>query len=109
MGQPLRVVTEDLRVSAATVDVHADDLRARHAAADGKIGSSQRGLPAGSAVALGAAVTKWQADTSALYEQLVGHSHGLRSGAAAYQVADDSGATAVDAAGDGIADPDLGL
>ena len=38
-----------------------------NAAADGKIGSSQRGLPAGSAVALGTAVTKWQADTSALY------------------------------------------
>ena len=72
-------------------------------------GHRNEAYPRAPAVALGAAVTKWQADTSALYEQLVGHSHGLRSGAAAYQVADDSGATAVDAAGDGIADPDLGL
>jgi hypothetical protein len=59
-------------------------MRARHGAADGRIESSQHGLPAGGAVAVGAALAKWQADTSALYGQLVERSQGLRSGAAAY-------------------------
>lgn len=109
MAVPLRVVTEDLQVSAATVDVHADGMRARHATADGKIESSQGGLPAGAATAVGTAVAKWQADTSALYGQLVGHSHGLRSGATAYHVADEHGAAEVDAAGRAASEIDLGL
>jgi hypothetical protein len=47
MTEPLRVVTEDLQVSAATVDMHAHGMRAHHGAADDRIESSQRGLPAG--------------------------------------------------------------
>lgn len=67
----LRVSPEDLQVSAATVDVHAGTVRTRHAAADGQIEGAQRGMPAGAAVALGAAVTKWQTDTAALASRLL--------------------------------------
>jgi hypothetical protein len=109
VAEPLRVITEDLQGSAATVDVHADGMRARHGAADGRIESSQRGLPAGAAVAVGAALAKWQADTSALYGQLVERSQGLRSGAAAYHLADEGGAAEVDAVGRRLSELDLGL
>lgn len=109
MPQPLRVVTDDLSVSAATVDTHADQMRARHATADAKMESASAGVPAGSAVALGAALTKWQADTSTLYGQLVGHGHGLRSGAQAYSTVDSGGAAEIDAAGHRVPLPDLGL
>jgi uncharacterized protein YukE len=110
MTEPLRVVTEDLQVSAATVDMHADGMRAHHAAADGRIESSQRGLPAAAAVAFGAAVAKWQGDTAALYRQLVDHSQGMLSGAAGYHLADQSGAADVDAVGNRMpTEPDLGL
>jgi uncharacterized protein YukE len=109
MPKPLRVISEELHLSAATVDVHADGMRTRHATSDGQIESSQPGLPAGAAVAVSAAVSKWQADTSTLYEQLVGHGDGLRSGAAAYHEADQQGAAEIDAAGQKAAELDLGL
>lgn len=107
MPQPLHVVTGDLTASAATVDTHADQMRTRHAAADQKIEASNSGIPAGSAVALGAAVTKWQADTTALYSQLVGHGHSLRSGAHAYAQVDEHAGDEIDAAASRM--PDLGL
>ena len=91
----LRVSPEDLQVSAATVGVHADTVRTRHAAADGQIEGAQRGLPAGAAVALGAAVTKWQTDSAALVGRLLDDSSGLRAGAAAYVSTDVDSATAV--------------
>jgi hypothetical protein len=109
MPQPLQVVTDDLAVSAATVDTHADRMRATHAAADEQIEGACSGVPAGGAVALGAALSKWQADTSALYGQLVGHGHGLRSGAQAYTSVDGSAATEIDTAGQRMPVPDLGL
>ena len=109
MPERLQVVTDDLAISAATVDTHADGMRARHAAADDKIAAASRGVPAGSAVALGAAVTKWQADTSTLYGQLVEHGHSLRSGAHAYLRIDESAAAGLDAAGRQAPVPDLGL
>jgi uncharacterized protein YukE len=94
----VRVVSEDLQMSAGTVDAHADDLRTRHATADGRIESAQRGVPAGSVAALMSAVAKWQGDSSALFGRLVDHGHGLRAGAAAYERTDHDGATAIAAA-----------
>ena len=91
----LRVSPEDLQVSAAIVDVHADAVRTRHAAADGQIEGAQRGLPVGAAVALGAAVTKWQAVSAALVGRLLDDSAGLRAGAAAYVTTDQDHAAAV--------------
>lgn len=109
MPQPLQVVPDDLSVSAATVDTHADRMRAQHAAADDKIETVSSGVPGGSAIALGAAVTKWQSDTSTLYGQLVDHGHSLRSGAQAYAHVDENVATDIDAAGRRASVPDLGL
>ncbi len=105
----LRVVPEDLQVSAATIGAHADTVRTRHVASDGQIEGAQRGMPAHAAVALGAAVTKWQADSAALVGRLLGDSAGLRVGAAAYVVTDDDSATAVASAANQIRPEDMGL
>lgn len=105
----VRVVAEDLQVSAATVDAHADNVRARIAAADARFDGAQKGLPAGSAAALGAAVAKWQADSTAMIERMIGGSTGLRGGARAYVSADEEAAVAVESAGNQIRPEDMGL
>lgn len=105
----VRVVPEDLQVSAATVDAHADSVRIKHAAADGRIESAQKGLPAGSASALGAAVAKWQTDSTAMVGRMIADSDGLRSGAASYTAADADAAAAVETAGNRIRPEDMGL
>ena len=66
MSELIRVVPEDLHVSAAKVDVHADELHLKHTAANGRIEAAQAGVPTGSAAALSAAVAKWQTDTTVL-------------------------------------------
>ncbi|MEH3138795.1 MAG: hypothetical protein PGN37_01185 [Mycobacterium kyogaense] len=109
MPARVQVVPEDLHVSAATVDTHADAVKARHFAADARIEGAQKGVPAASVAALSGAVTKWQADTTAIFGQMVDHAHGLRTGAAAYVEADHSGATQVQRADQQISDVDLGL
>ena len=92
----VRVTPEDLHLSAATVDVHADSMKARHFEADGRMEAAQPGLPAGSAAALTGAVAKWQADTTAIFGRMVDHSDGLRTGAAAYVQTDDEAASDLD-------------
>lgn len=49
MSRLIRVVPEDLHVSAAKVTVHADELQLKHAGANGRIEAAQVGVPAGSA------------------------------------------------------------
>ena len=109
MPEWIRVVPEDLQVSAATVDVHADEMHVRHATANGRIEAAQFGLPAGAAAALNTAVTKWQADTATLFGRLVGHSTGLRVGAASYQQTDEHSAGEITATGGRVTGLDLGL
>jgi hypothetical protein len=105
----IRVAAEDLHVSAATVDVHADDLHLRHATANGRIEGAQVGVPMGSAAALSAAVAKWQADSTVLFGNLVGHGESLRGAAAGYMGTDEDKAAAIEAAGDQVTTLDLGL
>ena len=94
------VVPEDLGIAAVTVDVHADTVKARHAAADGRVDAAQRGLPTSSAAALSAAIGKWQTDSAALFGRMVEHSIALRTSAAAYLRTDqDSGAAIKTVAG----------
>lgn len=107
--EPIRVVPEDLHLSAATVDTHADKVRAKHATADGRIEAAQRGFPTGSAAALSAAVSKWQLNSTALFGHMVDHSTGLRAGAACYQETDQDSARRIDAAGSAIDPDDMGL
>jgi uncharacterized protein YukE len=94
--EEVRVTPEDLHVSAATVDVHADSMKARHFEADGRMEAAQPGMPAGSAAALTGAVAKWQADTTAIFGRMVDHSDGLRTGAAAYTQTDHEAASDLD-------------
>ena len=109
MPESIRVTPEDLHMSAATVDVHADDVQARHFAADSRIEAARAGLPAGSVAALGTAVAKWQADTTALFGRMIDHAHGLRAGAAAYLQVDESGASDIKKAEQQVSELDLGL
>ncbi|WP_193047404.1 WXG100 family type VII secretion target [Mycolicibacterium baixiangningiae] len=106
MPEQVRVTPEDLHVSAATLDTHADNVQSKHLAADARIDSAQPGLPANSAAATEAAMSKWQADTSKLFGRMIDHADGLRTGAAAYQNVDlDSASNVRDAA----SELDLGL
>lgn len=109
MPGEVRVTTEDLKVSASHVDMHADNLRLRHGTADGQLEAAQPGLPAGSAAALSGAVTKWQQDTTHQYTRMIDHSNGLRSGAASYAEVDDRSAENLGAAGTSVPPLDLGL
>lgn len=104
MPKAVRVVPEDLMASASTVDAHADSMRSVHAAADGRIETAQKGVPGGAAAALGAAVTKWQADSSALFGRMAGHAEALRDAARVYAQVDGHNAAAIDAAGGGSVD-----
>jgi uncharacterized protein YukE len=103
------VEPEDLHVSAAKVDVHAEELQLHHTAANARIEAAQAGVPAGAAVALGAAVVKWQADTTTLFGSLVKHSQALRGAAVAYVTTDDQNADGVEGVGEQAGSIDLGL
>jgi hypothetical protein len=104
----VRVAPEDLHLSATTVDMHADNVRVKHASADGRIESAQRGLPVGSAAMLTSTVAKWQADSAALFGRMVDHSTGLRTSATAYVTTDTDNGTEVEAAGNQM-QPDVNL
>jgi hypothetical protein len=105
----IRVVPEDLHVSAANVDAHADELHLRHAAANGRIQAAQVGVPTGSAAALSVAVAKWQTDTSVLFGNLLEHGRALRSAAAGYVGSDDDNAADIEAVSDQVSTLDVGL
>jgi len=105
----VRVVADDLKLSASQVDVHADSLRLSHGTADTQIEAAQSGLPSGAAAALGGALTKWQQESTVHYTRMVEHSTGLRSGAAAYDEVDTQSADDLRAAGENLAPPDIGL
>lgn len=102
MPKNVHVVPEDLHLSAATVDMHADSVRVKHASVDARIEGAQRGVPAGSAAALTATVAKWQADSTAIFARMVDHSTGLRTTAVAYVSTDTQNGAAVNAAGEQI-------
>lgn len=96
-------------MSASTVDAHADEVWLKHGSADGRIEAAQVGVPTGSAVALTAAVTKWQADTTTLFARLADHGGALRDGAATYEQVDQKSAADIEAVGDQVSNLDLGL
>jgi hypothetical protein len=109
VAKRVEVEPEDLHVSAATVDAHADAVRTRHFEADARVEASQRGVPAASVAALGEAVTKWQIDTTVMFGRMIDHAHGLRSGATAYTQTDDVSGEALNRSERRISDVDLGL
>jgi uncharacterized protein YukE len=105
----IHVVPEDLQVSAAKVDAHADEMYLRHTAANGRVEAAQVGLPAASAAAMGTALAKWQADTAAIFSRMVDHGAALRAGAAGYQQTDEDSAGEIETAGETVTNLDLGL
>lgn len=104
-----RVVPEDLQLSAARVDVHADDVQVRHTTSDGRIEAAQLGLPTASSAALSTKVAKWQADTATMFGRMVDHSAGLRAGASLYHQTDADNASEIDSAAAAISADDMGL
>lgn len=104
-----RVVPEDLQLSAARVDVHADDVQVRHTTSDGRIEAAQLGLPTASLAALSTKVAKWQADTATMFGRMVDHSAGLRAGASLYHQTDADNASEIDSAAAAISADDMGL
>ena len=109
MPRPIRVVPEDLHASAAKVDNHAEELEARHAAADGRIEAAQAGVPAASVAALTAATTKWQADSAVLFTNLTDHSEGLRGAAVSYVSTEQQNTSEVTSVGHEAISPHLNL
>ena len=99
MPETIRVNPEDLRVSAAKVDGHAGELQAQHVAANGRIEAAQSGVPAGAAVALSAAVAKWQVGTADLFGNLMNHSEAIRGAEVGYVATEDHSAEAINAVG----------
>lgn len=99
MPARIRVAPEDLHLSAAKVEGHAEELQARHAASDGRIGDAQAGVPAASTAALGAAVSKWQLDTTVLHGRLSGHGQALSGAASAFVGTEERNAADIDAVG----------
>lgn len=101
----IRVAPEDLHTSAGTVDTHAEELHARHIAANGRIAAAHKGVPTNAAVALNVAVTRWEAETTALHGHLVAHSGALRGAAQEYVSTEENNAATVQSVENGV---DLG-
>ena len=93
----VRVESEDMYLSAARTDLHAEDLHLRHGAADGRIEAARFGVPIGAAAALSAAVFKSQADTTALFGNLVDHGEKFRPCTRTLDGADERNAGLLDA------------
>lgn len=98
-SQVLRVDPDDLSDSANRIDRLVTELKSSHEAAHGRIEAAQAGQVGLSGVALKALVTKWQADTTALVEQLTTHGQAFRSAATAYRETDARAACTIKNAG----------
>jgi hypothetical protein len=96
----VRVVPGDLHLSASKVADHADDLQVRHAAANARIEAAQAGVPAAAAVALDAAVAKWQTDTTVLFGNLMQHGELMHQVSVGYVATEESNTADIAAVGE---------
>lgn len=94
-GQPLRVDTDDLRRSADFMDMHAEDLRREHAAADTSIADSAAEWVGASAAALQAKIAEWQAVTAHATGEFAYHNAAFKKVAAAFETMDDDSAASL--------------
>jgi WXG100 family type VII secretion target len=85
----LRVVPEDLDSSASTIDRHAADLAATHAAADARIDGALPQLPGLAAAALAVKTAEWRQATTTFTERMTGHATAMRTSADMYTKVDD--------------------
>lgn len=99
MADPIRVAPEDLHLSAARVEGHGEELHARHAASDSRVAEAAAGVPLGAAAALGAAMTKWQVDSTILTGKIAGHGQAFRGAATSFAEVEEGNTAAVKAVG----------
>jgi WXG100 family type VII secretion target len=107
MGDELRVDPATLHISASEIDVSADDLRAQHGSAHGRISAAQAGWIGASAAALTAKAAQWEEESAAHYAELVKHGHHFRSAAASYLDTESGASAEIDNVGSDLGD--LGL
>jgi uncharacterized small protein (DUF1192 family) len=103
MGRELRADTDELRVAADYLDMHAAALRDDHGAAHAKLSSAVAGFgPTLSAGALDERIAAWEQETAEHHAELMQHSEGHRVAATRYTTADSGGSAQITAAGAGI-------
>jgi WXG100 family type VII secretion target len=95
MQDRIRVTPEDLLISGARVNGHADDLEAHHAASHADIHAAQAGMVGASAAAMEAKLTQWQSTTVALTNRLTDHARALTSGGMQYSQSDRKNAAII--------------
>ncbi|BBZ20836.1 hypothetical protein MGAD_51710 [Mycolicibacterium gadium] len=104
MGKNLEVDPVEVRMAADHVDVAADGLRSDHGVAQERIGTARAGWIGNSGDALAKVATKWEADTTRHYNELIAHVEDFKSAAASYVGTDNQQSTEIENAG-----RDLGL
>lgn len=98
MAKDLRVDPANLHQSAGHLDVTADDLRARHANAHGRISAARAGFIGASASALAARTAQWEEESASHYAEIAAHGENFRSAVALYIDSDAESGERVDAA-----------
>lgn len=93
----VRVDTWQLLQSACRVDATADDLRARHTSALGRVAAAQVGWVGSSAAALADRAQRWEEESSAHYAEILAHGEHLRAAAECYVDSDDDSGLDIDA------------
>lgn len=107
MANVVRVVPENLLLSAGHVEAHAGDIAARHGAALGRIAAAQKGQVGRSAVAVAAAAARWQTVSAALQARMADHSRALHTSGLVFEATDQDSAARLDGIGDGPSARDL--
>lgn len=102
--QPLRVDTDDLRMSADFMDMHGEDLRREHAAADTSIADSAAEWVGASAAALQAKLAEWQRVTAHATGEFTYHNAAFKKVAVEFETMDDEAAVSLMRTRDQIAD-----
>jgi uncharacterized protein YukE len=98
----VRVNPDDLLVSGARVDFHADGVLADHRVADARIGAAQAGWVGLSASALALKAAQWETVSAVLVGKLADHARALRTGAATFEFTDTDNARRIgEVGGDG--------
>ncbi|HTM85528.1 MAG TPA: WXG100 family type VII secretion target [Mycobacterium sp.] len=85
----LRVNLEDLICAAAQAGGHCEDLASGHLLSGNRIENAKAGWVGSSAAAIGARLTAWQEESTALLTRLGDHVQGLRDAAIIFAATED--------------------
>lgn len=95
MASNLRVDLSSVQAAAEQIEAAAKGLRSAHGAVHDRIAAAQSGWIGASARALITATGKWEDESAARYNELIGHTADYRSAVASYGVTDESEASDV--------------